>query len=187
MPSAIPITKGMPSAVAVVSPNDTPPIIPLPATIPQGTFTASYTPPPPPALAPPADGPHAGVPVKFHAELDPRLLDRLQDVGVGNVGESPRSRVHEVGLQSAVRERGGHLQADRARLDDHRHLGLVQDRIPLHRATDVLHVVEPVEVAPRYARVLVVEPGGDDQRVEGHPLAAGDPNGLGGKVQGIDP
>jgi hypothetical protein len=39
MPSADPITNGMPRAVASVSPKEAPPIIHFPATIPHGTYT----------------------------------------------------------------------------------------------------------------------------------------------------
>src|SRR6266702_2593687 len=52
MPSATPTTCGIPSAVASVSLNDTPPIIHSPATIPQGTLTGWYARRPPAAFVP---------------------------------------------------------------------------------------------------------------------------------------
>src|SRR5215469_13034810 len=52
IPSATPTTCGMPSAVASVSLNETPPIIHSPATIPHGTLTGWYARWPPAALVP---------------------------------------------------------------------------------------------------------------------------------------
>ena len=106
-----------------------------------------------------------GVEVQVHAQLAPRLLDRLHDVRVGHHRQRVRVGVDQVGLDAAVGQRGDHLQAERAGLDDHGALGLGDDLVPLHGLADVLDVVQAAEVAAGHARVGVVPAGGDDQVV----------------------
>jgi hypothetical protein len=54
----------------------------------------------------------AGVEVGLHAELGPRLLDRLHDVGVGDLGQRPWVGVDHVRLDAPVGEGGDHLQPE---------------------------------------------------------------------------
>ncbi len=111
-----------------------------------------------------------GVEVGLDAEFAPRLLDRLHDVGVGHLRHGPRARVDQMGLDAAMRERRGHLHAERRRLDDDRHLDGVENLVPLHRLADVLDVVEALEVTARNPGVGVVESGRQHQTVPGDVL-----------------
>src|SRR5690606_35393430 len=103
------------------------------------------------------------------------------DVGIGHLRQRPRVRVHQVGLDTTVCERGRHLHAQRARLDHHGPLHGVEDLVPLHRVPDVLDVVETLQVATGDTRVGVVEAGREDERVvtdlplavDGHRAGAG--------------
>ena len=63
---------------------------------------------------------------------------------------------------------------ERRRLHDDRRLDGVQDLVPLHRLADVLDVVEALQFTAGHARVGVVEPRGDDQRVPADLALAGD-------------
>jgi hypothetical protein len=128
------------------------------------------------------EGLEMGVEVHLHAHLGPRFLDRGGDVGVGRLGQGPRVRVDHMGLDAPVGQGGDHLQAQRRGLDDHRHLGLVDDLVPLHGPADVLHVVEAVEVASGHPGVGVVEPGGDHQAVPADITLSLHPDGVAGQV-----
>ena len=98
-----------------------------------------------------------GVEVHLHAHLGPRLLHRSGDVGVGGLGQGPRLGIDDVGLDAAVSQGGDHLETERRGLHHDGYLRGVENLVPLHGPADVLHEVEPVEVASGHAGIGVVE------------------------------
>ena len=121
------------------------------------------------------------------AHLGPRLLDRLGDVGIGQVAQRPRPLVDDVSLDPSVGERGDHLEAEGRGLDHDGRPHGVERLVPLHRTADVLDVVQPVQVGSGDARIGVVEPGRDDQAVVAEVALALDLDRAGLDVERRDP
>jgi hypothetical protein len=108
--------------------------------------------------------------LRAHPDVDAERLERLlrglRDVGVDELVQQPRALVDELHVDVAPREPARHLDAEPHAADHDRALDRVELLVELHRAPDVLDVVEPFEVRARHLRLLPREAGADDQLVE---------------------
>ena len=119
----------------------------------------------------------------LRALLDPGVLHRPGDVGIGGSGQRPGVGVDEVGFDAAMAQGGHHLQAQRRRLHHHRGPGFVEHFVPVHGLADVLDVVKAAKIGAGHSGGRVIEPRAHDEFVVGNVALAFDGHRLGAGVE----